>query len=121
MSLSVLPGHLICSVTFSSSGLYNLNFHCTDSKGKQLHAQSPSVRLKEGQQSSEGPGEGISFSISPLTYHFPGSFLLCGGCMTDLRLPSVCIYKYIYIGLRIKSPFCRALCLRVLWLCSQLD
>lgn len=65
MSLSVLPGHLICSVTFNSSGLYDPNLHCVDSKRKQLHTQSPSVRLEEGQRVFEGPGEGISFFIFP--------------------------------------------------------
>lgn len=41
--------------------------------------------------------------------------------MTASRDLSVYIYKYIYIGLRMKSPFCRAMCLTALWLCSQLD
>lgn len=34
MSLSVLPGRLIYSVTFTSNGLYYLDFYHVDSKEK---------------------------------------------------------------------------------------
>lgn len=34
MLLPGLPGHLIYSVTFTSNGLYYLDFHHTDSKEK---------------------------------------------------------------------------------------
>lgn len=70
MSSSVLPGHLIYSVTFNSPGLYSdLNFHRTDSKGKHPHTRSTCVLLEEGQGVSGDLVRTFRLSLSSLTYH----------------------------------------------------
>lgn len=126
MSSSVLPGHLIYSVTFNSPGLYSdLNFHRTDSKGKHPHTRSTCVMLEDGQGGLGGPGE----DISSLSFFPDLPFLPACSCLqaawADCGAPSLYIFintnTFIntYILLTTKSQCCRGLCLSVLWLGSQ--